>query len=278
MQGLLPGESKVNGTPRPDAAQRQPWYASGVLSGPAVRLDTRAKMAICLLASIMSIVIGSPEGQLVLYTFSTLYALGMRRYKLLIIAYLLVTAIMLIACGCVALIHHFFPRMPWHGIFSMAVPFLRLAIMVNVVLPLAFTTPIQSMLTALKSLRLSYYLYIPLAVMVRFIPTFLFDIRQIAEALRIRGYKPGLKQLVLHPLLTMRLVTLPLLFRSLKTSEDLGVAAEMKGLGTSGTLRPYKALIWTRRDTLIMLGACAVSVAAALCHYFFGSANVGGMH
>ncbi|MEA1868535.1 MAG: hypothetical protein U9N19_10635 [Thermodesulfobacteriota bacterium] len=43
--------------------------------------------------------------------------------------------------------------------------------------------------TALKSLRLPLFLYLPAVVMIRFIPSFINDIKQVTEVLKIRGYK-----------------------------------------------------------------------------------------
>lgn len=37
--------------------------------------------------------------------------------------------------------------------------------------------------------------------------------------------------LTLHPILSARLILAPILFRALKSSETLGVAAELKGMG-----------------------------------------------
>ena len=247
------------------------------VESPLHRVDTRAKAMISVLASILTIALNSVEGQLVLLACSAVYALSMRRFKLMVIAYIVVVFMLLIASGCAALIHYLIPRMPDAPLNAMAVPFLRVAVMVNVVLPLAFTSRIQSLLTTLKSLRLPFFLYIPLAVMIRFIPTFFFDMRQIAEALRVRGYKLGFTQLVLHPVLCLRFITVPLLFRSLKTSEDLGVAAELKGLGASGALHPYRVLHWKHSDSLLILAALLACLAALVCHYYLGTPPSGGM-
>ncbi len=247
------------------------------VESPLHRVDTRAKMLISVLASLLTVVLNSAAGQLVLFACSALYALSMRRFKLLAAAYLIVALMLCVAGGCAALIHEFVPRMPATPPDAMLIPFLRLAIMVNVILPLAFSSRIQSLLTALKSLKLPFVLYIPLAVTIRFIPTFLFDMRQIAEALRIRGYRLGFKQCALHPVLCLRFVTVPLLFRSLKTSEDLGVAAELKGLGATGSLKPYRVLHWRRSDSLLMLAVLLACAAALACHHYLGVPVNGGM-
>lgn len=245
--------------------------------GFAATLDARAKIAVSLLASVMTIFLAAPEGQFVLFAFSAVYALSMRRPWLLLAAYGIVTALLLLALGCAALVRMVAPSMPPTPAGTMLVPFLRLTVMVNVILPLAFATRLQSLLGSLKSFRLSFYLYIPLAVMIRFIPTFVADMKQIAEALRIRGYRLSWKGFLRHPVLTVRFISVPLLFRSLKASEDLGIAAELKGLGMGRALRPYKVQLWRRRDFLFVSAALAVAALALACNILLG-AGVGRLH
>lgn len=239
--------------------------------------DTRARIIISVLASIMTVALGSLEGQGVLFGSSLLYALSVRRFRVLFVAYAFITGLFLLALGCSALIHIAAQSLPQASLGSFLLPFLRFAIMINAIIPLAFGTPVQSLLRSLKAFRLPFQLYIPLAVMIRFIPTFITDVRQIAEALRIRGYRLSGRQLLLHPVLSMRFVTVPLLFRALKTSEDLGVAAELKGLSPEKTFRPWKAPAWQKRDSLLLLLALAAALAALLCEAFFGT-GLGGGH
>ena len=103
--------------------------------------------------------------------------------------------------------------------------------------------------------------------MIRFIPTFYNDLKQINEALRIRGYRVSWKQFLLHPALSMRFVTTPLLYRSLKSSEELGIAAELKGLGAGRRMRPFRSPAWKRADTCLLAGAVLAVAGAALCAF-----------
>lgn len=81
-----------------------------------------------------------------------------------------------------------------------------------------------------------------------------------------------------HPVLLIRLVFTPLLFRSLKTSEELGIAAELKGLGYGEGMRPYRKLVWKASDTWLLVAACLVAAAAVLCQHAVGWAPLeGGM-
>ena len=113
--------------------------------------------------------------------------------------------------------------------------------------------------------------------MVRFIPTFLADVQQVTESLRLRGYRLSPWGITRHPVQSMRLLFTPLLFRSLRTSEDLGIAAELKGLGYGKTMTPYKTCHWALRDTLLLIAACAVLTAALTLQMHLGGTSLGGM-
>lgn len=249
-------------------------FDSSARSGWIYSVDTRAKMLVCALASVASIIVGNFQGQLVLLTMSLLYALSLRRISLLCIAYLLVALMSLAALGCFWIMAWFVPRLAEHfELSSLLVPFMRLLVMTNVVLPLAFSSRIQAMLDALRSLRLPFCIYLPTAVVFRFLPEFGNDIRQVAESLRLRGYRVTPWSLTRHPLLSLRLLFTPLLFRSLRSSEDLGIAAELKGLGYSSRMTPYRRRAWTRADSLLTVLAVLTSLAALACQFRFGGKN-----
>jgi energy-coupling factor transport system permease protein len=242
---------------------------------PNAACDVRARMAVSLIASAVTILISSFEGQLVLFVASLLYALSIRRFKALIVSYLFIAFMMCLATLCTWGISRLAPFLPF-TFRGLAVPFMRGLVMLNVVLPLALTCRIQDLLTALKGLHLPFCIYIPGAVMIRFMPTFINDIKQISETLRIRGYDLSLGEMFRHPLLMLRLIFTPLMFRSLRTSEDLGIAAELKGLDAHSHFVPYRSPRWTKRDTILILIALAVVVAALGCHYSFGQVPVAG--
>lgn len=232
--------------------------------------DTRAKMFVSLLASVVTVALSGVEPQMVLFGMSLVYALGMRRFRILLIGYAVLVGMSLLAMGCALGMQRLIPSMPPFSASSLIVPFLRMATMLNVILPLAFSCRIQGLLTALKSLRLPFCLYLPAAVMIRFIPTFLHDVKQVSETLRIRGWRMTPWNAFRHPLLLTRLLFTPLLFRSLKTSEELGIAAELKGLGCGDGMRPYRKLVWKTADTWLVFAACFVAAAAVLCQCAVG--------
>lgn len=226
--------------------------------------DIRSKFLITVLTSTAVIMLSSIYAQLVLFVCSFIYMLSMRQYKLTAVTYTFVFIIMTVALISLFIINIFVNFMEGRSYFAVMVPFMRMATMVNVVLPLAFTSRVQSMLTALKSLRLPVFIYLPIAVMIRFIPTFTSDIKQIVEALTIRGIEVSVKSFIKHPVLMGRYMVVPLLFRSLRASEELGIAAELKGLGVNNSVKPYKKLSWGSMDTLMVMVCTGVIILSVL--------------
>lgn len=207
---------------------------------------------------------------MVLFGMSLVYALGMRQFRILLIGYAVLVGMSLLGHGVRVRDE---PADPVHarvfgGVAGGAVPahgddaerdpaaglFLPGAEPAD--RPEEFAPP--------------FCLYLPAAVMIRFIPTFLHDAKQVSETLRIRGWRMTPWNAFRHPVLLIRLVFTPLLFRSLKTSEELGIAAELKGLGYGEGMRPYRKLVWNASDTWLLVAACLVAAAAVLCQHAVG--------
>ena len=226
-------------------------------------LDARSKMAVTAAAAAATIAFSGFWAEFALFAASAVYLASARRWKVSAAAYILMALMMAMSVGCAMVLAHFFPAMA-RGLDmkSLSIPFLRGLTMMNVILPLAFSTRIQSVLGALQSMRLPFCIYLPAAVMLRFIPTFANDIRQVWESVRIRGWKLGPVACVIHPFFAMRLLLSPILFRTLKTSDELGIAAEMKGLGLRARMTPYRESVWSRADTWLMVTTILVIAAA----------------
>jgi len=241
------------------------------------RLDVRTKIIISLVASVAVIFIKSPLAMGFLALASALYVLELGRYGVVIICYAAIALMWLVALGFMALIHRMAPVIPASGIGAMTVPFLRTVIMINTVLALALSSRIQTVLTALKSFRLPIWIYIPAAVMIRFIPTFIRDVQQIHESMRIRGYNlhPGF--ILRHPVLAVRLLVAPILFRALRSSDDLGIAAELKGVSHRNGMVSYKSQAFSRGDTVAVICLALVLITGAFIQIHWGTTSTGFM-
>ncbi len=224
-------------------------------------LDVRSKMSICLVASAIVLFF---KGEIALLFFSfitSLYAFSTRRWRLLGICYVAVILMWLVAIGFVLLLHAVSDAFPVSSLIGILIPFLRSLVMLNTVLVLALTSRVQTLLSALKGLRLPWWLYIPMVVVIRFIPDFIRDIGQINETMRTRGYRISPFFLVCHPLLTVRLLVAPILFRALRSADELAMAAEMKGIRHNVKMTTYKPNTFGKNDVT----ALCITIVTIIC-------------
>ncbi len=242
-------------------------------------LDVKAKMLICLLASTLTVCFSSLYAQLVLFAFSFVYLLSLRKWKIMIVSYVAVALIMAISVGMLLLLSNFIPALlKGAGLKNLGIPFLRMLVSLNVILPLAFSTNIQSILHSLQQMNLPFCIYLPAAVIIRFIPTFANDIKQVWESLKIRGWKLNPWTATIHPIMTTRLLFTPILFRALKTSDELGIAAELKGLSSRNAKTPKMKKGWTKTEWIV-LGVCVFVAALALTGQMLTPVELkGGLH
>lgn len=194
------------------------------------QVDARSKLLLTLFGAICTIVFSSLGAQLSLFVFSFAVALLIKRPTLLVVLYALMAAMMGLAIACTFVLIFFIPALGGLTVENLIIPFLRGLTMMNLVIGLAMSTRIENIMVALSQLKLPFMLTLPSTVMIRFIPTFAHDVVQVWETLKIRGWQLGFGMLCRHPLLSARLIFTPILFRALKSSEALGVAAELKGL------------------------------------------------
>ncbi len=239
-------------------------------------LDARTKMFVGVAASLSVIFLNTPQSLGFLAAASGAYLLVLRRFALAGVCYLFLLLMAGAALGFMWLMHGIWPRMAEPDLARFSIPFLRTLVLANVVLALALSSRIQAVLAALRALRLPVWLFVPTAVMIRFIPSFLKDIKEVRESMKTRGYGSGPAALFSRPMLTVRLLFMPLVVRALRTSDELGVAAELKGVGNRNAASCYRPQRFSGRDLAVACGALCVLTAAFLLQS--GPSLSGGMH
>ncbi len=249
---------------------------SGFVSG----LDVRTKILLSLSMSV-AVIFFKSCGSLGFLTLATLvYVLDLGRYKVVSLCYVAICLMWLLSIGFMGLICTMIPMVPVTDPVTMLIPFLRTMVMLNTVLVLALSSRIQTLLTSLKSFKLPIWLYIPSAVMIRFIPSFIKDIRQIHETMRIRGYSLNPIFIFRHPRLSVRLMAAPIMFRALRSADDLGVAAELKGVGygyftENNKIKSYTPLIFQLNDAVTLGVTLLLLIAAGVIQAVWGTDTTG---
>ena len=238
-------------------------YSTGLL----YRLDARTKMVICLAASVAVIPLKGIIPLSILLFASTVYALFHIRIRIILVCWSAVLLMGSTALLCLKIMTVFWPEIGKVDIFIFFIPFFRAAVLVNVILPLALSSHIQDILTSLKSFCLPLFIYLPGVVMIRFIPSFINDIKLISESLKIRGYRVNPVAFSLHPIRTTRLLFVPMVVRALRASDELSVAAELKGIGYVEKMTFYRTNKFSYPDYIAGAASILLLFASFLFEY-----------
>lgn len=92
------------------------------------------------------------------------------------------------------------------------------------------TTRISEFLSAMNKLHTPKSITIPLAIMLRYIPTVQEDWRFIKDAMRLRDAAPGFHSLLTHPVMTIECVYVPLMMAASKAADELSIASVTRGI------------------------------------------------
>ena len=92
------------------------------------------------------------------------------------------------------------------------------------------TTKVSEFLSAMAKMRVPKKLTIPLAVMLRYLPTIREDWRFIKDAMRLRDVSPTLMGFLKSPAMTVNCLYVPLLTAASKAADELSIAAVTRGI------------------------------------------------
>jgi len=225
----------------------------------SLRLNGFTKIGLCTLVSIVTLMLGDPGSLGILLFGSFFLAVTQLRIKVLAVVYIIIIIMGGISIGFAytlsILIAKNNPAMGDYSIFTMLLPFMRILIVLQTVIVTALSTSPQEILLNLKSVKLPRCLYLPVLVMLRFIPSFINDLKQINESLKNRGLRISPFTIVTHPILTMRCSIFPLIFRALRSSDELAIASELKGVGYSQKITSIKKHIFRIEDAVMIIVA-----------------------
>lgn len=167
-------------------------FAKGAAHSSVLRkMDVRTKLIVTAVTAVLTVASSGVVAQLVIFFMTLGYVMLLKRPGLVALLYGLMAVMMLIAALCAVGFQVWMPGLGGLSTKALFIPFLRGLSMMNVVMALALTTRIEDLLFTLERMRLPFCIFLPTAVMLRFIPTFANDIKQVWETLRIKGWPLG---------------------------------------------------------------------------------------
>ncbi len=191
-----------------------------------LHLDPRTKLFLILLCVLSAVFAPNLYFQFVLVTLIGLLAAfsGKWRYALRgIIAYALICVFTVWCMGALT--------GTWRTMF---VAFLGLVHKVYACGMLAglviSTTKVGEFLSAMARLHIPKKLTIPIAVMLRYLPTIREDWHYIKDAMRLRDVSPTLLGFLKAPAMTVNCIYVPLLTAASKAADELSIASVTRGI------------------------------------------------
>ncbi|HBC27948.1 MAG TPA: energy-coupling factor transporter transmembrane protein EcfT [Ruminococcaceae bacterium] len=114
------------------------------------------------------------------------------------------------------------------------------------------TTRVSEFLCAMHKIHAPKSLTIPMAVMLRYLPTIREDWGFIKDAMRLRDVSPSLKGLVAHPGMTVECLYVPLMMSASRAADELSIASVTRGIENPA---PRTCLIQIRLGLADLLAA-----------------------
>lgn len=119
---------------------------------------------------------------------------------------------------------------------------------------LASTIKVNEFMAALEQMRLPKPVIIPLAVLLRFLPTVKEELGYISDTMKMRNIELSCRGILLNPVRTMEYILVPLLMRSVKVADELSAAALTRGIDSENRRTSLREVRILPSDGMIAAG------------------------
>ena len=140
--------------------------------------------------------------------------------------------------------------------------FLLRIITISLALSILFrTTEITQLIAALRASHIPQTIVIPLAIILRFLPSLKQDVVYIKQGMKTRGVGVSFGRVICHPAQTYESFLVPVLMRILMTATELSASAETRGISYPCEKTQYISVRFRLRDLLLMTVMLALMAA-----------------
>jgi energy-coupling factor transport system permease protein len=204
--------------------------------------DPRIKLLLLLLTSALAFSLRGELSGLLLFGVVCLFSLLSGIWKTSLIFSAVYIVLLMLA-----------QILPIH--FSSVITFFLLRIItISLALSILFrTTEITHLIAALRASHISQTIVIPLAIILRFLPSLKQDVVYIKQGMKTRGVGVSFGRVICHPAQTYESFLVPVLMRILMTATELSASAETRGISYPCEKTQYISVCFRLRDLLLMI-------------------------
>lgn len=239
-------------------------FKADLIGQDKLGLSSEVRLGLCFITSLASLIASDNYAVGLLLGASMLYVILQVKLKTIAIAYLIFGLMAGVALTCVWGLTFVFEAMKNAKLTTVIIPFARLAIAVNTILPLAIYANMPGLLGTMNRVRLPGIIKLPMLITIRFIPTFLNDLKQIREAIKLRFRTKGRLFWLRHPILWWRVFSMPLVVRLIRSADELAVASELKGLSAKTDFGASKLILAAADKSVIAIGFITIGLSLIL--------------
>ena len=212
-----------------------------------VYYDSRIKLLLILLTSALAFALGGGLTGLLLFGVVCLFALLSGLWKTSIKVAIVYIVLLMLA-----------QVLPIH--LSSVITFFLLRILtIALALNILFqTTEISELIAALQASHIPQAIVIPVAIILRFLPSLKQDVLYIKQGMKTRGVGLSFWRIVSHPAQTYEGFLVPILMRLLMTATELSASAETRGISYPCEKTHYILVDFRLRDSILLIGMLAL--------------------
>ena len=133
------------------------------------------------------------------------------------------------------------------------------------------TTEIAELIASLQVSHIPQAIVIPIAIILRFLPSLKQDAIYIKQGMKTRGVGLSFWRVLSHPAQTYEGFLIPILMRLLMTATELSASAETRGISYPCKKTHYILVDFRLRDGLLLIGMLALFCG---CHMDIVPANI----
>ncbi len=155
---------------------------------------------------------------------------------------------------------------------SILMPFLGL---VHKIYPVCFlslmiikTTKVGEFLSAMSYIGVPQRISIPMAVMLRYVPTIKDDWHYIKDSMKLRGISPSVIGYLRQPVLTTECIYVPMIMQASKASDELAIASVTRGIENPTKRSSIIDITFGIADAMVLLIEVCLLVAVLYMRYF----------
>ena len=208
-----------------------------------VYYDSRIKLLLILLTSALAFALGGGLTGLLLFGVVCLFALLSGLWKTSI-KFAIVYIVLLVLAQV----------LPIHLTFFL-LRILTIALALNILFQ---TTEISELIAALQASHIPQAIVIPVAIILRFLPSLKQDVLYIKQGMKTRGVGLSFWRIVSHPAQTYEGFLIPILMRLLMTATELSASAETRGISYPCEKTHYILVDFRLRDSILLIGMLAL--------------------